>query len=128
MACSPCAVCRVYYASFVFQSGGPHIETHHPDWDTQVWHFQRTGGVRTVLEILTKQKNWENMQRGDSKGFLRRCRTLRITGFLFFAHRPIFDKLGKTTFRKQDLFPSSGERRKIPTLYTGRPVIEVSSF
>jgi hypothetical protein len=34
--------------------------------------------------------------------------TLRITGFLEFAHRSAFKKLEKT-FRKLDLFPSSGE-------------------
>jgi hypothetical protein len=33
----------------------------------------------------------------------------RITGFSDFGHRPVFYKLEKTTFRKLDLFPSSGE-------------------
>jgi hypothetical protein len=32
-----------------------------------------------------------------------------ITGFLEFVHRPVFYKLENTTFRKLDLFPSSGE-------------------
>jgi hypothetical protein len=37
------------------------------------------------------------------------------TGVLDFVHRPIFWKLENTTFRKLDLFPSSGEREKTPT-------------
>jgi hypothetical protein len=37
--------------------------------------------------------------------------------FLDFFHRPVFQK--NTTFRKLDLFPSSGE---------GGPVIEISSL
>jgi hypothetical protein len=35
--------------------------------------------------------------------------SLRITLFLNFVHRPIFDILENTTFRELDLFPSSGE-------------------
>jgi hypothetical protein len=31
------------------------------------------------------------------------------TRFLDFVHRPEFHKQGNTTFRKLDLFPSSGE-------------------
>jgi hypothetical protein len=34
----------------------------------------------------------------------------RITEFLEFVHRPVFSKLENTTFRKLDLFLSSGER------------------
>jgi hypothetical protein len=34
---------------------------------------------------------------------------LRIAGFLDFVHRPVFQKIENTTFRKLDLFPSSGE-------------------
>jgi hypothetical protein len=34
---------------------------------------------------------------------------LRITGFLEFVHLPLFKKLEDRTFRKMDLFPSSGE-------------------
>jgi hypothetical protein len=33
----------------------------------------------------------------------------RITSFSDFVHRPVFYKLENTTFRKLDLFPSSGE-------------------
>jgi hypothetical protein len=33
----------------------------------------------------------------------------RITGFLDFFHRPVFYRIENTTFRKLDLFPSSGE-------------------
>jgi hypothetical protein len=33
----------------------------------------------------------------------------RINGFLDFFHRPVFYRLENTTFRKLDLFPSSGE-------------------
>jgi hypothetical protein len=36
----------------------------------------------------------------------------RITGFLDFFHRPIFYRVENTTFRKLDLFPSSGEGRE----------------
>jgi hypothetical protein len=39
----------------------------------------------------------------------------RITGFLDFFHRPVFQKLGNT-FRKVDLFPSSGEWWETPAL------------
>jgi hypothetical protein len=39
----------------------------------------------------------------------------RITGFLDFVHRLVFYKVGNTTFRKLDLFPSSGEVGKVPT-------------
>jgi hypothetical protein len=34
---------------------------------------------------------------------------LITTGFLDFVHRPEFYKQENTTFRKPDLFPSSGE-------------------
>jgi hypothetical protein len=34
---------------------------------------------------------------------------LQNYGFLDFVHRPVFLKLEKTTFRKPDVFPSSGE-------------------
>jgi hypothetical protein len=36
--------------------------------------------------------------------------TLGITGLLDCVHRPEFQILENTTFRKPDLFPSSGER------------------
>jgi hypothetical protein len=39
---------------------------------------------------------------------------LRITGFLDFAHRPVFKKLENTTLRKLDLFPSYDEGGKAP--------------
>jgi hypothetical protein len=42
--------------------------------------------------------------------------TLRIAAVLDFVYRPGFWKLENTTFRKLDLFPSSGEGRKLPTL------------
>jgi hypothetical protein len=124
MTCSPCAVSLYGNDVFItlplfFQSGGKHIETRHPDWDTKAWHFQRTASVRTVLKILA------NRAKELGKYATRR---FRITGFLHFAHRPIFDKLENTTFRKQDLFLSSGEGKEIPTLFTERPVFEVSSF
>jgi hypothetical protein len=35
---------------------------------------------------------------------------LRITGFFGLFHRLVFWRLENTTFRKLDLFPSSGER------------------
>jgi hypothetical protein len=43
--------------------------------------------------------------------------TFRITEFLDFAHRSEFQILGNTTFRKLDLFASSGEWRETPTLF-----------
>jgi hypothetical protein len=43
----------------------------------------------------------------DSEWFCRWCITHRITGFLDFF--PLSGILGNTTFRKLDLFPSSGE-------------------
>jgi hypothetical protein len=42
--------------------------------------------------------------------------TIRITVVPYFVHHPVFEKLENTTFRKPDLFPSSGEGRKTPTL------------
>jgi hypothetical protein len=42
-------------------------------------------------------------------GFWRWCVTLITTGFLDLVHRPEFYKQENTTFRKLDLFPSSGE-------------------
>jgi hypothetical protein len=44
-----------------------------------------------------------------SKGFWRWCLTLITTKLLDFVHRPDFYKPENTTFRKLDLFPSSGE-------------------
>jgi hypothetical protein len=32
-----------------------------------------------------------------------------LLGFFNFVHRPVFRKLENTTFRKLDMFPSSGE-------------------
>jgi hypothetical protein len=51
----------------------------------------------------------------DLKGFWRCCMLYRIHRiFLDFFHRPVFQK--NTTFRKLDLFPSSGEGgQKTPT-------------
>jgi hypothetical protein len=46
----------------------------------------------------------------NSKGFWRWRVTLITTGFLDFVHRPEFYKQENTTFRKLDLFPSSGKR------------------
>jgi hypothetical protein len=36
----------------------------------------------------------------------------RITGFLDFVHRPEFEVLESTTFRKLDVFPCSGKGRE----------------
>jgi hypothetical protein len=44
--------------------------------------------------------------RASSNG--ERPSQIRITGFLDFLHRPVFQRLENTTFRKLDLFPSSG--------------------
>jgi hypothetical protein len=66
------------------------------------------------------------LQQVESKEFWRWCKTLRIAGFLDFAHRPEFWTLANTTFWKLDLFPFSGERRGTCTQLG--PVIEVSSF
>jgi hypothetical protein len=52
----------------------------------------------------------------NSKGFWRWCVTLITTGFLDFVHRPEFYNQENTTFRKLDLFPSSGEGGGAPTL------------
>jgi hypothetical protein len=40
---------------------------------------------------------------------LRTIEIYRITGFLDFFHRPVFQRTENTTFRKLDPFPSSGE-------------------
>jgi hypothetical protein len=39
-----------------------------------------------------------------------------ITWFLDFVHRSEFQKLGTITFRKVDVFQSSGEGTETPTL------------
>jgi hypothetical protein len=51
----------------------------------------------------------------DSTGFLRWCITHRINWFSDFVHRPDSKELEdkNTTFRKLDLFPSSGEGRHL---------------
>jgi hypothetical protein len=75
------------------------------------------------------------MVKGKVVSILIRTSLFRITGFLDFVHRPVFLKLENTTFRKLDLFPSSGEggAGKTPTLLgplertNHIPVIEVSS-
>jgi hypothetical protein len=43
--------------------------------------------------------------------------SLRITGSLDFVHHLEFYILENTTFRKLDLFPSSGELRETPTVF-----------
>jgi hypothetical protein len=61
---------------------------------------------------------------------------LRITKFLDFVYRTEFQKLESKTFRKLDLFPSSGEGRETTTLLGPLEIanlnhwtlIEVSSF
>jgi hypothetical protein len=50
----------------------------------------------------------------------------RITGFLVFVHRPEFEILENTAFRKLDLFPSSGEERETSTLWV--PFTELTSI
>jgi hypothetical protein len=50
------------------------------------------------------------------KKFWRWCITLSMTEFLDFIHRLEFEILENTTFRKLDLFPSSGEGGKTPTV------------
>jgi hypothetical protein len=42
------------------------------------------------------------------------CITLRIAGFLDFFHRPVIYELENITFRKIDLFTSSGVGRNTP--------------
>jgi hypothetical protein len=39
-----------------------------------------------------------------------------LLGFFNFVHRPVFQKLENTTFRKLDLFPSSGEGEEAPAV------------
>jgi hypothetical protein len=58
---------------------------------------------------------WDPLFNGHGTTFVG----FRITGILDFVHRPEFEILENTMFRKLDLFPSSGE---------GNEVIEVSSF
>jgi hypothetical protein len=67
--------------------------------------------VFTNKRELCYKEGWQV----DSEGFWRWCITLRFTGFLDFFHRPVFWKLENTTFRKLDLFPSSGVGGKTPT-------------
>jgi hypothetical protein len=53
----------------------------------------------------------------DSKRFWRWCITHRITEFLDFFRRAVFQRIENTTFQKLDLFLSSGEGggEKTPT-------------
>jgi hypothetical protein len=52
----------------------------------------------------------------EFEAFWRWCITLRIAVFLDFVHRPEFWMLENWTFRKLDLFPSSGEGWETPTM------------
>jgi hypothetical protein len=48
--------------------------------------------------------------KGSEKRFVDLCETLGITTrFLGFVQRPVFQKLENKTFRKLDVFPSSGK-------------------
>jgi hypothetical protein len=44
------------------------------------------------------------------------AKRVRINGFVDFVHRPEFQVLENTTFRKLGLFPSAGEERKTSRL------------
>jgi hypothetical protein len=63
-----------------------------------------------ALQVRFCQRVW------NSKGFWWWCVTFIATRFLDFVHRPDFHKQENTTFRKLDLFPSSGEGVGAPTL------------
>jgi hypothetical protein len=60
--------------------------------------------VRTIFKI-----------KHTLRGTLMKTEPVTITGFSDFVHRLVFEKLQNTTFRKRDLFQSSGGRG-IPTL------------
>jgi hypothetical protein len=44
----------------------------------------------TVAKLYIEKKHHRLNLKADSEGFWRWCRTLRITGFLDFDHRPVF--------------------------------------
>jgi hypothetical protein len=71
-----------------------------------------------VFAYFSPHNIWLDWTCVDSKGLWRWCITLGITEFLDFVHRPVFYRTPKKkkTFRKPDLFPSSGEGWEIPTL------------
>jgi hypothetical protein len=50
----------------------------------------------------------------------------RITGFLDFFHRPVFQRIENTTIRKLDLFPASGE--KTPTQFESLETANLSHW
>jgi hypothetical protein len=55
-----------------------------------------------------RRKETTDIETGICGHRFRRVLTLRITGFLDLVHRPAVSKLENATFRKRDLFPSSG--------------------
>jgi hypothetical protein len=59
------------------------------------------------------QKTWESQRKRGERGrytrFSKGLIILRITRFLNFIHRLLFQKLKHVTFQKEDVFPSSGE-------------------
>jgi hypothetical protein len=71
---------------------------------------------RPNLDHWTGLTDSERLQACNSKGLWRWCITLKIIGFMDFVHRPVFKILENRTFRKLDLFPSSGQGKETPTL------------
>jgi hypothetical protein len=65
---------------------------------------------KTQLDFLAM--NWEV----DSKGFCRRCISLRITGFVDFVHLPLFEITKRHNVSELDLFRSSVEEGGTATL------------
>jgi hypothetical protein len=63
---------------------------------------------KPVIINQTSQGNY-GFTRDNKKTINRISFFVIATGFLDFVHRPEFYKQENTTFRKLDLFPSSGE-------------------
>jgi hypothetical protein len=61
-----------------------------------------------IILVISVETRWMV----ESKANWRWCITLRIAEFLGFVHRPEFQILENTTFRKLDLCLSSGEERE----------------
>jgi hypothetical protein len=69
-----------------------------------------------LLNTTTTNNNNDNKNINNNNKIIRNLiltksfvNILITTGFLDFVHRPEFYKQENTTFRKLDLFPSSGE-------------------
>jgi hypothetical protein len=85
-----------------------------PNTNTRlVW--EESPGACTPILCCVLSTSWKKCNTRIFIGCWRWCTTHRSNGFLGFVHRPDSKELEdkNTTFRKMDLFPSSGEERHL---------------